>query len=165
MYDPSHRSEGDAPDRKHGRGAAGRSGPPGNSNARKHGLNSLKRALRELGPRGLDNRTSMAKALAAWRAELIADLGGIEQVATQELALVEEAVKTKLLLDSIDGWLLAQPSLIDKRKRAVLPVVRDRQALVNTLRGLLGDLGLRRRSTAGPSLTEYLAVRNAADGD
>lgn len=153
------------PDAKRGHGVAGRSGPPGNTNARTHGLNSLKRALHNLGPRALDNRTAMAKALAAWRSELIADLGGLDNITTQELALVEEAVKTKLLLDSIDGWLLAQSNLVDKRKRSVLPVVRDRQALVNTLRGLLGDLGLRKRSKAGPSLTEYLAVRNTADGE
>jgi hypothetical protein len=29
----------------------------------------------------------------------------VEAVSTQELALVEEAVKTKLILDSVDAWL------------------------------------------------------------
>lgn len=162
----SHPDNPDAePEPKCGHGVAGRSGPPGNNNARKHGLNSLKRTLQELGPRGLDNRTTMAKALAAWRAELISDLGGLDNITTQELALVEEAVKTKLLLDSIDGWLLAQPSLVDKRKRAVLPVVRDRQSLVNTLRGLLGDLGLRKRNQTGPSLNDYIASRSGGAAD
>lgn len=156
MANEAQSENGGAP-AKRGQGVAGRSGPPGNKNARKHGMHSLKRALNELGSRAIDNRTSMAKALAAWRGELIADLGGIENITTQELALVEEAVKTKLLLDSIDSWLLAQPSLVDKRKRSVLPVVRDRQSLVSTLRGLLGDLGLKRRSKAGPTLTEYLS--------
>jgi hypothetical protein len=141
---------------KRGHGVPGWSGPPGNKNARKHGMHSLKRALNELGSRAIDNRTSMAKALAAWRGELIADLGGIENITTQEPALVEEAVKTKLMLDSVDSWLLAQSSLIDKRKRALLPVVRDRQSLVATLRGLLGDLGLKRRSKSGPTLSEYI---------
>jgi hypothetical protein len=65
-------------------------------------------------------------------------LGGIEVVSTQELALVEEAVKTKLILDSVDAWLLMQPTLINKRNRSLLPAVRDRHALVATLRGLLG---------------------------
>jgi len=87
------------------------------------------------------------------------DLGGIENVTTQELALVEEAVKTKLILDSIDSWLLSQPTLINKRTRGVLPVVRDRQALVATLRGLLSDLGLQRRTKVGPTLGEYLERR------
>jgi hypothetical protein len=125
----------------------------------KHGLIPLKRAVGVLGSRTIDRRTAIGKALAAWRTELLADLGGIENVTTQELALVEEAVKTKLILDSIDAWLLSQPSLINKRTRSVLPVVRDRQALVATLRGLLGDLGLGRRTRAIPALGEYLAQR------
>lgn len=106
----------------------------------------------------------MGKALAAWRSELLADLGGIKAVSTQELALIEEAVKTKLILDSIDAWLLSQPTLINKRSRSVLPAVRDRQALVSTLRGLLGDLGLKRRSKAMPSLGEYLTQRSNGTG-
>ena len=126
----------------------------------KYGLTPLKHAVRVLGARALTERTSVAKALAAWRSELLADLGGIENVTTQELALIEEAVKTKLILDSVDAWLLSQPSLINKRTRSVLPVVRDRQALVATLRGLLGDLGLQRRSRTMPELGEYLAQHN-----
>ena len=73
--------------------------------------------------------------------------------------LVEEAVKTKLILDSVDACLLTQPTLINKRTRSVLPVVRDRQALVSMLRGLLSDLGLKRRGKGMPSLGEYLATR------
>ena len=133
---------------------------PGNRNAEKHGLSRLKRAVSTLGRRTIDRRTTIGRALAAWRSELLTDLGGIEAVSTQELALVEEAVKTKLILDSVDAWLLQQPTLINKRVRGVLPAVRDRQALVSTLRGLLSDLGLKRRSKAMPSLGEYLATRS-----
>jgi hypothetical protein len=46
------------------------------------------------------DRRSIGKALAAWRSELPAHLGGIKAVSTQELALVEKAVKSKLILDS-----------------------------------------------------------------
>jgi hypothetical protein len=69
-------------------------------------VKALKRAVSTLGSRLVDRRTTVGKALAAWRSELLADLGGIEAVSTQELALVEEAVKTKLILDSVDAWLL-----------------------------------------------------------
>jgi hypothetical protein len=47
---------------------------------RMHGTKALKRAVSTLGRRAIDRRTTVGKALAAWRAELIADLGGIEQV-------------------------------------------------------------------------------------
>jgi hypothetical protein len=130
-----------------------------------HGIKALKRAVSTLGSRTIDKRTQVGKALAAWRAELIADLGGIENVSTQELALVDEAVKTKLILDSVDAWVLAQASLIDKRKRTVLPVVRDRNSLVSTLRQLLNDLGLRRRAIEAPDLGAYLASRKPRGSD
>ena len=126
-----------------------------------HGTMALKRAVLTLGRRTIDQRTTVGRALAAWRSELLADLGGIESVSTQELALVEEAVKTKLILDSVDAWVLSQKTLINRRTKSVLPAVRDRQALVSTLRGLLGDLGLKRRSKTEPSLSEYLATRGA----
>jgi hypothetical protein len=137
---------------------------PGNTNAQKHGTDTLKRAVKVLGRRYIDQRTIVGKALAAWRGELLLDLGGIEAVSTQELALVEEAVKTKLILDSVDAWLLTQPTLIAKRTRGVLPAVRDRQALVSTLRGLLSDLGLKRRGKTMPSLGEYLAAKGNGGG-
>ena len=124
-----------------------------------HGTDTLKRAVKVLGKRYIDQRTIVGKALAAWRAELLADLGGIEGVSTQELALVEEAVKTKLILDSVDAWLLSQSALINNRSRSVLPAVRDRQALVATLRGLVGDLKLKRRTRTEPSLNEYLSTK------
>ena len=124
-----------------------------------HGTKALKQAVKVLGTRAIDLRTTIGRALAAWRSELLADLGGADNFSTQELALVEEAVKTKLILDSVDAWLLQQPTLINKRVRGVLPAVRDRQALVSTLRGLLGDLGLKRRTKAAPTLSEYLEQR------
>ena len=130
-----------------------------------HGTETLKHAVKVLGKRYIDQRTIIGKALAAWRGDLLTDLGGIENVSTQELALVDEAVKTKLILDSVDAWLLKQPTLINKRNRGVLPAVRDRQALVSTLRGLLSDLGLKRRQREMPSLQEYLAQKSRQTAD
>jgi hypothetical protein len=58
----------------------------------------------------------------AWRGELLRDLGGAEQLSTQQLALVDISMRTKLLLDSVDAWLLRHPSIIDKRRRQLFPV-------------------------------------------
>jgi hypothetical protein len=96
----------------------------------RHGRYSLMRGLSRACRRTtIDPRTTVGRALAARRGDLLADLGGIEGVSTQELVLVEEAVKTKLIIDSVDAWLLSQPTLVNKRNRSVLPVARDRQAL------------------------------------
>jgi hypothetical protein len=127
-----------------------------------HGLKVLKRAVSTLGSRTIDRRTRAGKALAAWRAELAADLGGADQLSTQQRALVDEAVKLKLLLDSIDAWLFAQPSLVDRRKRSLIPIVRERVTLVGQLQSLLRDLGLGRKARDVPDLSTYLATRQPA---
>jgi len=51
----------------------------------------------------------------------------------------------KILLDSIDTWLFTQPSLVNSRKRSVIPVVLQRQALADSLVRYLAQLGLARR--------------------
>lgn len=129
-------------------------------------LRQLKVAVRELGGQAIDRRTSIGKALAQWRAELIQDLGGPDTISTQEAALVDLAVTSKLMLDSIDTWLLTQPSLVNARKRALLPVVRERTQLADALARYLQALGLKRRAKPIPALGEYLAQRygNAPKG-
>jgi len=108
----------------------------------KHGLTTLKRAVNALGNRAIDGRTTTGKALAKWRNDLIADLGG--DVSTQQEAIIDLAVKSKLVLDSIDTWLLQQRTLVNTRKKALMPVVVQRQALADGLARYLTQLGLKR---------------------
>ena len=61
----------------------------GNLNAETHGLNKLREALRRLGGRSLDPSTSIGKALMTWRKELVADMGGSENVSTMQLQLID----------------------------------------------------------------------------
>lgn len=143
-------------------GSRRRGGQAGNRNAEKRGFWRLKTAVRELGARAIDRRTRIGKALAAWRRDLEEDLGGPEALTTQKRALVDLAVRTKLMLDSIDAWILEQRSLVDRKRRALLPVVRERQSLVATLRQILVDLGLERRLGEPLDLRTYLAVRTAS---
>ncbi len=124
-----------------------------------HGLTTLKRAVKNLGGRAIDRRTVVGKALSQWRAELLQDLGGPEAVSTQELAIVDLAVRTKLMLDSIDTWLLIQPSLVNARKRSLLPVVRERTQLSDALSRYLGQLGLKRRPKPALTIQDYMAAR------
>jgi hypothetical protein len=78
----------------------------------------------------------------AWRADLTRDLGG--NFSTQQAALVDIATRTKLLLESVDAWLLSRPSPVNARKRALLPIVRERTQLADSLARTLTQLGLRR---------------------
>jgi hypothetical protein len=109
----------------------------------------------------IDRRTTLGKLLVQWRADLIQDLGGPDAVSTQRAALVDLAVRSKLILDSLDAWLLAQPSLVNKRTRSVLPIVRERQALADGLSRYLQALGLDRVTRPPLDLGQYLARRGS----
>ena len=50
-------------------------------------------------------------------------------MSAQQLAIVDLAGKQKILLDSIDTCLFTQPSLVNSRKRSIIPIVLQRQAL------------------------------------
>ena len=114
---------------------------------RKSGAYTLKKAVQVLGSRALPTkRTALGRELRAWRDSLVADLGGPDAVSTQQVALVEKAVTQKLICDSLDAYVLAMSSLVDKRHRTLWPVVRERAAQVTLLQSILRDLGLGRRS-------------------
>lgn len=125
----------------------------------RHGLHTLKRLVSASGMRALDGRCQTAKALVQWRRELVEDLGGSEAISTQQATLIELAARTKLLLDSIDMWLLGQRSLVNARKKAVLPCVRERGQLADTLSRLMQQLGLERRAKV-QELQAYIEQRD-----
>jgi hypothetical protein len=92
----------------------------------------------------------VAKALKRWRLELVADLGGRDNLSTQQDAIIDLAVKQKFLLDSIDAWLLTRDTLIvsgRKKAPALLPVVVQRQQVADALAKYPNMLGLGRIST------------------
>lgn len=115
----------------------------------KHGLVALENAMRTLesvGGRVTDPNTAVGRALAAWRRELVDDLGGEDRLSTAQRALVEVIVRQKLLLDSIDTWLLEQPRLVNLWNRGLLPAVTQRQTLADGLLRMLREIGLERRA-------------------
>jgi hypothetical protein len=128
-----------------------------------HGLTTMKSTLKRLGGRVIDGRTTLGKALASWRSEILQDMGGESTVSAQEKAILDLAVKTKLMLDSVDAWILTQPSLINHRKRALLPVVRERQQLADSLARYMQALGLQRRVKPMVDLPGAMAALEASE--
>lgn len=112
----------------------------------KHGFCRTKRAIKELGNKAIDRRTSLGKALASWRENLVRDLGGEAYLTTQQAGIVDLAIRTKLMLDSIRLWILAQPSLVDVNRQGLIPVVRERTQLADSLARHFYQLGLERKS-------------------
>jgi hypothetical protein len=125
----------------------------------KPGLRAALTAIKLRGFAGIDRRTVAAQSLLRWRGELIRDLGGIEGISAQRMALVELATRTRALLDHADAYLLAQPSIINRRRKALLPIVQQRQQLADSLARLLGQLGLERVPKPIKSLQEHIAER------
>ena len=126
------------------------------------GLYKARRALVQFGNRAIDGRTSVGKALNQWRAELVNDLGGKDAVSKQQSVVIDLAVRTHLLLQSVDHWLLQQRSLINLRKRALLPVVVQRQQLADSLARYMAQLGLERRSKPVKTLATHVAENYAS---
>src|SRR6267154_3367857 len=122
----------------------------------RHGLTALKRVVSARGIDGLDARTTAVRAVNEWRAALVNDLGGEQAISTQKAALVDVAARTMLYLNHLDAFLMSQPSLVNKRKKAILPVLRERQILADSFSRLLSQLGLQRIPKAIPSLQDYL---------
>ena len=84
--------------------------------------------------------------------DLARDLGSLPS--TGQLAVVDLAVRTKSMLDSIDAWLLTQPTLVVRRRKALLPAVRERQQLADGLaRYLSPGYTSRRRPTRTITIT------------
>jgi hypothetical protein len=140
----------------------------GNKNSRKHGLYTLRRALIDLGSRAIDGRSTVGVAMRRWKAELIQDLGGEDSISTQQEALIDIAARSKIMLDSIDNWILSQPTLINSRKKSMLAVVQQRQTIADGLTRILKDLGLARVTKEVGDLAtrlKELAAKPSLNGD
>jgi hypothetical protein len=85
------------------------------------------------------------------------------ELSTQREALVDLCVREKLLLDSIEAYLLELGGgIINRRKRTLVPVVRERAQLADSLTRRLQALSLERRKAEAQDLGRYLADRYGA---
>ena len=72
--------------------------------------------------------------------------------------MVDLAGRSKLLLDSVDAYLLTCKSIINKRRKTVIPVLLQREQIAEALARRLIALGLEKR-TRQLSLADALAQR------
>ena len=122
----------------------------------RHGLNAVNSRVEIRGFRIVDRRSAAAKGLFEWRAALLHDLGGEENVSAQKRALVDLAVRTRLYIDHCDAFLMEQPSLINKKKRSAIPILLQRQQLVDSLARTVSMLGLERVPLPAASTSRLL---------
>jgi len=113
-----------------------------------HGFYALQRTLEPMTERAgwLDELGEIGEALKAWESAIIDDLGGHDNLSAMERVVIETATKTFLLLTSVDRFLLEAPSLVNKSRRQLFPVVLQRQQLADSLSRYMNQLGLKRRA-------------------
>ena len=138
--------------------------PKGNKNAKKHGLYAAKSALSEWGQCAIDGRSALGRALTGWKADVVRDLGGLDNLSAQQLSLLDVLTRTKVMLDGVDNFILSQRSLVNRRKKALLPIVRERAALVDSFAKHLQALGLQKRQLPEVDLKTYLAEKSHERG-
>lgn len=122
------------------------------------GLNALKAKVKVRGLHALDTRTAGAQALLAWRKELFDHLGGEATCGPDKRALVEMAVRTRLYVENVDSWLLGQQTLVSMKHRSVLPVLRERMALADSLARYLAQIGVPKVEPSGISPDQIHAL-------
>jgi hypothetical protein len=126
--------------------------PRGNKNAVKHGLYAYKAMLNG---NGLDERTSLFKALREKEQELVEAIGG--DPSPQQRAIIGDTVKNLLYIASIDNHLMGLKSLVRKGRPHPLLAIRTQLAAHN--RENYKTLGIHRRQKSR-TLTEILADDN-----
>jgi hypothetical protein len=130
-----------APQMRTRKGRFAPGGPAGNKKALKHGLYAYQAMLNG---KGLDERTSLFKAMREKELELITALGG--DPSPQQQAIIADSVKNMLYIASLDNYLMGLKSLVRKGKPH--PVLAIRTQLSAHLRENLKTLGLKRVSKA-----------------
>jgi hypothetical protein len=122
----------------------------------KHQLTPILKAVKRKGLSAIDQRSSLAKATGKLRSELVADLGGEENLSVQKHKIVDEFLKRFVMLESIDAWIFRQPALMNKRSKALYPIVIQRMTIGDGMLRCLRELGLERKAKQVPSIEDYL---------
>jgi hypothetical protein len=129
------------------------------------GLYAVQNTLKAIGDQEnwIDSFGEVGVELKAFQSAIIADMGRDENISAMERSIIDLATKTFLMLQSVDRFLLGQPSLVNKSKRQLFPVVLQRQTLADALARYMAQLGLKRRAKPTQSLGELLANGTSAE--
>jgi hypothetical protein len=115
---------------------------------------AIKKRSRSLGLLGIDKRTAVYHALAKWRDEMITDLGGQEGLSSQQLMILDEAMRLKIIADRADAEIASLETIIEGGH--LIGAVKDRQALAKALTRSMVLLGLEKWKKPRPTMAEVL---------
>ena len=127
--------------------------------AARAGLSVFRRRIEIQGLGAIDKRTAGAQQLLYWREQLLNDLGGEANLSAQKKTLVEIAARKKLIVDHFAAYILSLPLLVNRRKKAVLPVVLQLNQLTESLEKSLERLGLDKQLKPVETLDAWIERR------
>ena len=144
----------------------GRGAPSGNKNAETHGYYRRKIKLEAVSFEDLNFSSSGGEQLPKRFIELLNHCGGEHLVSAVRRRIIERVVFTEYQLDCLDLYLVELgPRIVNRRKRTLIPIVRERDALVSMLRKLYDQIGLDPTKPPIPTLAEYMAATTKAWSD
>jgi hypothetical protein len=103
----------------------------------------MRKSLTTLTTRRVDGRSRVAVAVRQFRADITADLGG--SLSRAQEVILEDAAQAWVIRSALDDYIMRQPALVTK-KRALIPVVRERMQVAEHLAKQLDRLGLERKA-------------------
>lgn len=134
------------------------------------GVNTLKKSLSKRG-RGkirlsivskLNKRDPHVRQLLALRDDIITSRGGHDALTPQALAIIDIVLKEMILLGHIDMYLLSLDSIINRRRKSLLPIVRERMSVADSLIKHLSVIGLGKVAPQVIDLAAFIAAEDAA---
>jgi hypothetical protein len=103
----------------------------------------------------LDGRSAVAVAVRTWKADIRRDLGG--DLSRAQETVLEAAAQTWVILSTLDDYICRQASIVT-RKRQLIPVVRERMQIAESLAKHLDRLGLDRKARDVPDIRARLGL-------
>jgi bacteriorhodopsin len=72
------------------------------------------------------------------REAIMSDLGGKDQLSQAQMILVDDVARLTFWIDSIDGWLLTLPSVINSARSSRSSKSARHRSIFQTFRGVTG---------------------------
>jgi hypothetical protein len=144
---PEAPAEGSAATPKRARGAQ-----KCNSNAKKHGLYGAD-------ARRVDLRRREDRAVFETLRAIEGDLGGTDEISSQQRVVLESIGRKLRDLLKLEAYLESGISIINKRRRCLIPAVLEKHRILESIRRDLETIGLERRQPKALDLRAYLEKR------
>lgn len=128
-----------------------------------HGFSGLLRGRNKADRGDIDGRSAIGRAVKEWRDALATDLGGDTALSAQQRLVLDMVTMDKMLIDSIETYLLSQKSVVNRRKKAAYPILLQLAQLKDSMTRRLIALGLERKGKPPVRLHDILSAPQAND--